>query len=121
MTLNLALQRRVDVLPAPVGLVLDPADQVEPLLQFLLVQAVVLALDGHHNVLELVHQDRKEGDAKDLDDTAENFLHDRDRAKVTIANGRQSRQRIVHTLAERLHITYRLAKMPLVRRPLQRH
>ena len=87
MALDLTLERWVDVLTAPVGLVLDSADQVEPLLKFLLVQAVILSLQGDNDVLELVHQDGEEGDAKDLNDAAEDLLHDRDRAKVTISNG----------------------------------
>jgi hypothetical protein len=75
VVLDFFFQVRVDVKAATMGLVLDAADQIEPLLQFLLVQTLVLAFDRDHNVLELVHQDREEGDAKDLNDAAEDLLH----------------------------------------------
>mmetsp|Transcript_36605 Transcript_36605/g.44711 ORF Transcript_36605/g.44711 Transcript_36605/m.44711 type:complete len:375 (-) Transcript_36605:1047-2171(-) len=75
VVLDFFFQVRVDVKAAAMGLVLDAADQIEPLLQFLLVQTLILAFDRDHNVLELVHQDREEGDAKDLNDAAEDLLH----------------------------------------------
>lgn len=67
-------------------LVLYTTNQVEPLLQLLLVEALVLALDGDNNILEFVHQDREESDTEDLDDAAEDLFHNRLRAEVTITD-----------------------------------
>ena len=55
MRLNLFLELGVDVEAATIGLVLDPSDQVEPLLELLLVVAFLLAADRDDDVLELVH------------------------------------------------------------------
>ena len=75
MILNLALQVRIDILSAAVRLVFNPPDQIEPLLKLLLVDTIVLAFDRDNDVLELVHQDGEESNAKDLNDAAENLLH----------------------------------------------
>ena len=37
------------------GLVLDPSNKIEPLLEFLLILTLVLAFDRDYNILKLVH------------------------------------------------------------------
>jgi len=45
MTLNVFLEISSDIIDPSIGLILDAANQVEPLLKFLLVEAIVLSLD----------------------------------------------------------------------------
>lgn len=86
VALDLLLQVGGDIKAAPMWLVFDAADQVEPLLQFLLILALVLAFELNNDVLELVHEDREESDTEDLDDATENLLQNGLRAIVTIAD-----------------------------------
>ena len=88
VALNLLLEVQIDVLARAVWLVLDSADQVEPLLEFLVLVARVLSLHRDDDVLELVHQDGEEGDAEDLNDAAENLLHDRNWVEITVTDCR---------------------------------
>jgi len=109
MAFDFFLEVGVDVETATVWLVLDAADQVEPLLKFLLILALTLTLDRDNDVLELVHQDREEGNTEDLNDTSEDFFHDRLGAEISIAYCRQSRQRIVHASVKSLTLCCRLS------------
>ena len=74
--LDVPLKLDIDVEAAPIGLVLDTTNQVEPLLQLLLVVALILTLNRNNDVLELVHQNGEESHAKDLDDATQDFFHD---------------------------------------------
>jgi hypothetical protein len=71
-----------------VGLVLDAADQVEPLLKLLLIKTFILALDRDDDILELVHEDGEESDTENLNDTTKDLLHDGLRAEVTVTYSR---------------------------------
>ena len=56
VVINLPLEIWVNVEATAIGLVFDTTNQVEPLLELLLVLALVLALDRDDNILELVHE-----------------------------------------------------------------
>ena len=86
VVINFPLELGVNIEAAAIGLVLDPTNKVEPLLELLFILALVLAPHRDDNVLELVHEDGEEGDAEDLNDTTEYLLHDRAGTVVTVAD-----------------------------------
>ena len=88
VVIDFPLEAWVNVEATAIGLVLDTTDKIEPLLELLFVLALVLTLDGDDDILELVHENREEGDSEDLNDATEYFLHDRAGAVITIADSR---------------------------------
>lgn len=88
MALKLPLKLGLDIKTTTVRLVLDPANQIKPLLQLLVVLTFILPFDVDDNLLELVHQNREESDAKYLNYRTKYLFHYRLRTEVSIAHSR---------------------------------